>query len=228
MRTLHLLLIGLLAVGHGTDTRAGRPLVSETADALEQGACEIESALARTRANATPSVRETSVIFSCGVRGDTQPALGYARASGDGRRAETLLIGAKTTLKPPTERQLGFGLAYSVSALQTPGQSFSFEDLQIVALVTGEMARGLLGHANLGWNRKRSTQQHSTLWSIGFESVGDITLAGDFFGDDRNRPSVSAGLGYALGKNLSLNAAYAMQFDRPRVRQLSIGARVAF
>ncbi len=122
----------------------------------------------------------------------------------------------------------GFGIAYSVGAVKEPGLSWRREELHVVGLITLELSKGLLGHTNLGWSRSRAARQNTTTWSLGIETVGDFTVAADAFGDDRGRPSLSAGVGYTFGKGLSANAALATLFEAPRVHQVSVGAKFVF
>jgi len=207
---------------------ADRPLVSETADVIERGACQVEAAAATSRASGSPNARELGAVFTCGMAFDTQPALAYGRSRAGDVREEVLLLGAKTTLRAPDGARPGFGVAYSVGATKEPALSWRREELNVVGLISMEIAKGLLGHANLGWSRSRSARQSTTTWSLGVETVGDFTVAADAFGDDRGRPSVSAGVGYAFGKGLSANLALATLFETTRVHQWSIGAKLVF
>lgn len=208
--------------------RADRPLVSETADAIEAGACQVEAALARARASGSPSLSSLGAIFSCGLKGGHQWALSYGRDSGGGDKAQSLGLGGKTNLVPVEAGKTGFGVAYSLGALKTAGTGYRFEDTTVLAVATRELASGLLGHANLGWTRSRSARQSTTLWSLGVETTGDVFYAADVFGDDRNKPSLSAGAGFNFSPGFSGNVAYALQFDKPRVRQISLGVKVVF
>lgn len=207
---------------------ADRPLVSETADVIDRDACQVEAAAGHSRASGAPKAREWSGVITCGTAFDTQPALTYASSRVAGAKEEVLLLGAKTTLQMPEHSRPGYGIAYSVGGVKVPGASWQREEFNVTGLFTREIAPNLLGHVNLGWNRSRSLRQDTTVWSLGVETVGDFTVAADFFGDDRGRPSVSAGAGWVLGKGLSVNAAYATSFESPRVNQLSVGAKLVF
>lgn len=220
-------IFALAALGAGP-AWADRPLVSETADVIERGACQVEAAGATSRASGAPDVRELGAVFTCGVAFETQPALAYGRSRAGGIKEETLFLGAKTTLRAPDGGRPGFGVAYAIGAVKAPAVSWRREELNVVGLITMEVAKGLLGHANLGWNRSRSARQSTTTWSLGVETVGDFTVAADSFGDDRGRPSVSAGVGYTFGKGLSANAALATLFEPNRVHQFSVGAKLVF
>ena len=67
-----------------------------------------------------------------------------------------------------------------------------------------------------------------TVWSLGVESTDDLALAADVYGDDRGKPWVSAGGGYTLGGGVRASLSYALQLDRPRVRVVTRGAKLAF
>lgn len=208
--------------------RADRPLVSETADVIDRDACQVEAAAASGRASGSPKTRAWSGVITCGVAFDTQPALAYERSRAAGDREEVLLFGAKTTLQMPGQGRAGYGVAYSLGGSKATGTSWRREEWNLAGLFTIELAPRLLGHGNLGWNRSRTLRQDTTLWSLGLETVGGFTVAGDVFGDDRGRPSVSAGAGWYVGKGLSVNAAYAVRFGSPRVHQPSVGAKLVF
>ena len=56
-------------------------------------------------------------------------------------------------------------------------------------------------------------------------SLTPLFLVGD---DDRSRAWVSAGLIWPLAEKLTANLAYAQQFERPRVRQWTLGFKFDF
>jgi hypothetical protein len=109
-----------------------------------------------------------------------------------------------------------------------PDTSWCLESLGLLVAGTREITSALLLHANLGWNRSRAQKQNSTLWSLGLETTSDLVLAADVFGDDRNRPGLSAGLGYSFGTGFSANLSYALVLESPRIKQLTLGAKLAF
>lgn len=222
-----LITLALLGAACGA-AHADRPLVSETADVIERGACQVESAFGRSTTRGLPAVHDFGALYTCGTAWDTQPQIAYAQARAGGERVESVLLGAKTNFRPPAEGQPGFGVAYAVAGRQLPRASYRFEDVKLAGLVTVELAKGWLVHGNLGWSRSRSAARSTTTWSLGTETEGDLTFAADLFGDDRNKPSASAGVGYVFGRSFSANLAFAQQFDTPRVRQWSVGVKVAF
>jgi hypothetical protein len=58
------------------------------------------------------------------------------------------------------------------------------------------------------------------------ESSSGLRWAADVYGDDRSRPWLSAGLLFPLADKFSANLSYAQQFERPRVRQWTLGFKV--
>lgn len=208
--------------------RADRPLASETADVIDRGDCQVEADTGTTRSRGAPHLRTRNALITCGVAYQTQPALVYGRSGSGSDSAESLLLGAKTTFVMPSADRLGYGAAYSVAAVKVPGTSWRREELSVTGLVTATLGKELLGHANLGWMHNRAARQSNAQWSLGVETVGDFTVAADVFGVQRERPWASAGVGYLLGKGLSPNAVAAAQFETPRLRQLSVGAKLVF
>lgn len=227
MQTSHLCLALAAVMGAGA-AHADRPLVSETADVIAPGACQIESALARTRAGSLDTARTWDSSFSCGLALQTQVALGYGREQAGGSTDQALRLAGKTTVVAPEDGRTGYGLAYGLAAVKGPGSGYKVEDFTVLALATRELASGLLGHANLGLSHSRSLRRSTALWSLGVETTADLTVAADLFGDDRDRPSVSAGVGYSFGGGFSANAAVALQFSKPQARVLSVGAKLVF
>jgi len=207
---------------------AGAPLVTETADVPAAGACELEAALFRATASGLPALRGLGLQGSCGIGGHSQLILGYERARAEGETAQSAGLSAKTTLVAPEDGRTGFGLRYGLSLDKAAGAGWRGEGLELLGVLTREIASGLLLHANLGHAYSRSARQGSTLWSLGVETTADTTLAADVFGDDRSRPWVSAGVGRKFGGGFSANASLAVNFEQPRVRQLTLGAKLEF
>lgn len=207
---------------------AGWPLVTETADAIGLEACELEAAFAHASASGLSALRMGEAFFSCGLLRHSQAGLGITRASGNGLHVDTLRLAGKTTFLMPHAQQYGWGLAYALAADNGPDSGWRTASFGVMAVATRALAPGLLGHANLGWSHSRSDRQDSTVWSLGVESTSDLSWAADVYGDDRSRPSVSTGVGLSLGSGFSASLSYALQFETPRVKQLTLGAKLAF
>lgn len=208
---------------------AGLPLVTETADALGRGDCELEAQTARATTQGLPAVREWGVLGACGVGLDTQLALGLTRASMSGfGHTQAVGLSGKTNFKAPEAGQTGWGLGYALDAHRDPGESWRLDGQALTLLATREWATGWLGHANLGWAYSRRDKLNSTVWSLGIERTGTLTWAADVFGDDRNKPGASTGLGYDFGGGFSANLSVARLFEKPSIRVVTLGAKFAF
>lgn len=216
---------GLLLLA-ASAAQADRPLVSETADVIGAGDCQIESGLAQARSRGSPSLRLADVFGSCGVAGHTQLGIGLGSARQAGSTDLSLGLAGKTTLKMPQDGAIGWGLAYGVGLEKAAGEGWRHGSSRLLGVATRELASGLLGHANLGWSRSQRDRQNTTTWSLGLEGEQPLRWAADLFGDDRSRPWASAGLLFPLADKVSANLAYAQQFERRRVRQWTLGFKV--
>lgn len=194
---------------------------------MVSGECLVESAFARLTGAARYSLRSASVIGSCGVGAQTQVAAGWQRESGGGASARGVLLGGKTNLLGVSESQTGFGVAYTLTGNNASG-SWKQDGVTITALASREIRKGLLVHANLGWQRSKTDRTSTTLWSFGFETVGDVWWSGDVYGDDRGRPGAQIGVGYTLLPSISATFTYGLRFERPRERQASAGLSFSF
>lgn len=86
---------------------ADRPLVSETADVIGAGDCQIETGLARQSASGTHAARMADVLGSCGVASHTQLGISLGSARQAGATDLSLGLGGKTTLKMPKDGAIG-------------------------------------------------------------------------------------------------------------------------
>jgi hypothetical protein len=217
-----------LLLAAATAARADAPLVSETADVIGAGACQVESAFARATARGAPSARALDLLGSCGVRGHSQVAIGYTQEGSEGQTTRSLRGFVKRTLVAPEPGRTGWGVRAGLSADHAPGESWGHNGLELLGVMTRELAPALLLHANLGHAWSRSARQGTTLWSLGVETAADTTVAADFFGDDRSKPWASAGIGHRFDRGFSANTSLAVQFDKPRVTQWTLGAKLEF
>lgn len=209
--------------------RADRPLVSETADVIDAGECQVELGVVHARQSGTSGATGQDVFASCGTPWRTQVGLLAARARTDDQRIQGLGLLAKTTLVAPEDDRIGLGIAYGVLGERLRGEHWKHGATRITGVATRKLARQLLGHLNLGWLRTESDRLNNTVWSLGVESEGGPWgWAADIYGDDRSRPWLSGGLLVELTDGLSLNLSYAQQFDSPRVRQWTLGAKIGF
>lgn len=225
--TLRPALVALLAAT-ALPSWSARPLVSDDAAALDGNTCEVEAAAHRITRSGDPDVSGLQGSFACGVGSSTQLALGVAQERGGGITARTYVAGGKTVLREGQNGSAAFGIAYALDYVSVTGESARFDNVGITAIASGEVLPGWLLHGNLGWTRSRLSHLNSTVWSVGLESTSNPVFAADVFGDDRGRPSVSSGIGFSFTRDFSMNVGVAQQFEKPAVRQWTLGAKLVF
>lgn len=207
---------------------ADAPLVSETADVIDTGKCQVEAAAGRATASGEPAARGFDLLGSCGVLQQGQAALGYTRERAAGQTAERLSSFLKWTLVAPAPGRTGWGLRAQAAADRWPGRNWRGEEIEVLGLATREVAGGVLLHANLGHAYSREARAGRTVWSLGIETAADTTFAADLCGDDRSRPGVSAGIGRRFGGGLSANLVLGASFEEPRTRWIALGGKLEF
>lgn len=230
MRTPHLLTLGaaLATLLAAPATWAARPLVSETADSRARGDCELESALASTRVRGQGNAGSLDALVACGIGLGTQASGAYNRSRSGGLTAQAVTLGGKTSLAEAQDGRIGWAIAYGASLDKASGGSWQHGSTRVFGVASKSLTDSVAAHFNLGWLRSEGDRRNSTTWSLGFEGDGLVRWAADVFGDDRSRAWVSAGLVWPLAEKLSANLAYAQQFERPRVRQWTLGFKFDF
>lgn len=224
-----LVLVGLLSLSQGA--WAGRPLVTEDADVLERGSCELEGFGLRAKANGLEPLNAAAAQVGCGVGAGTQVALGGSRARSAGDTDRAWSIGGKTEIYARNSgRDLGVTLAWGTGWQKTPVTGYHRESTYLTLVATQALPSDWLLHGNLGWARSQSAAQDSTLWNLAVEkAVGHgVDLMGELYGDDRQRPWLGSGVRWTLREGLSLNASYAVQAETPRIKQVTVGFKLGF
>ncbi len=217
-----------LALCAALPARADRPLASETADVIDTGDCQVEAWAARLRASGLPSTQGEVVFTSCGVGGRHQVGFVLDQARDNGTTDRGVSLWGKTTWVAPEVGKVGFGTSYVLRLDKAPDRGLRAETTGLLGAATLDLGHETIVHANLGWQYNRTPRQSTTVWSLGIEHGQAFTVAADVFGDDRSKPWASAGFGFNVNDSLSLNAVYALQFDHPRVRVVSVGLKFQF
>jgi hypothetical protein len=220
-----------LALAAAMPARADRPLLTETADVIDRGSCQVEAVAGSARFGGGSGVKTDlwDAAFTCGIGYSTQPFVGYSHARSASSKVEGLVVGGKTTVIAPQGSRPGLGVGYGVFGSKEPGSGWETGGGYADALATMALAKGVLAHANLGVTRDRIAKRNTTVWSLGLEREGNLTLAADLFGDDRSEvTSASVGAGYRFGERFSVNAVYTTDLDKPRLRIFSVGVKLEF
>ena len=220
--------LALATVWSAGDARAGRPLVSETADVIGAGDCELEAMVGQWRESDAPSPTLMDAVVSCGWGGHSQLSVMLAGARADGATDKLAGLSGKTLLITPKDDATGLALVYSIWRSYAAGEGWNQVGGQLFGVATRELGKDLVGHANLGWLRTGRNALNHTTWSLGIEGGGPLGWAADVFGDDRSRPWLSAGVKLPLGETFSANLSHAQQFESPRVHLWTLGFKIDF
>ncbi len=224
-------LCALCASLASTSVYADHPLVSETADALTRGSCQVEFNRAQEKVKHSPTLGSSDVQFSCGAGARSQVALGLNSSRVDGLRVENYRVAGKTTLVAPEDGNTGFGVRYGLGWASGQGQGqrgTQLESATILAVATREVINGVLAHANLGFTRDRLLAKTTGLWAVGVETTDAFSLAADVFGEERGKPWVSMGMGWRASKDVFISLAYALQTADEKAKTLSLGVKLVF
>lgn len=222
--------IAALAWALAGPTWAGRPLATEDADVLDRGECEWETFAARESAAGAPSAQTLSTQVGCGVGAMTQAALAFSRSRLGGETTPGWALVGKTALLPRDGEGLGLTLAWGLGWQRMPGSNWKHEESALNLVATTSFADRFTVHANLGWTRSESERLNTTTWNAALEgSAADrLDLMGEVYGDDRGKPWLGLGARYAISERLSVDASWAVQNDRPRVKLWTVGLKLRF
>ena len=210
---------------------AGRPLQTEDAGVLERGACEIELAVGRERADVSSTTDAGRAQFGCGIGFRSQVALAFAREHGGGDRSDLAAVVGKTWLRELTEEQTGITLAWSAGVVHPRGGGTERDAYEIRAVVTHPAGPWLL-HGNLGWLRSETEHRDGTVWGAAVERtglLGPIDAMLEFFGASSEKRWANAGLRWNVAPgSLSIDGSYGRQTGSAGSTLVTLGMKLAF
>ena len=202
---------------------AGRPLVTEDAEVLARGECEIEGFFGRVE---KPRGDSHSLQLGCGVGGGTQLGLGAGRDRSEDDRVNAIAVNGKTGLREPSPGQPGLAIAYAASGLKHFGGPLRLDASEIKGVATLD-SDGWLYHFNAGWAYAHEERAHRAIWALAVErpnALGPIDLMAETFGDNKSNPWVQLGARWAVvPERLLLDASWGLQSRHGRPRQATLG-----
>lgn len=209
---------------------ANRPLTTDTADVIAEGANQLEVYAARATASGLPSEHGWTAQLSHGFGYRTQASFAFSRARAGGETASGLLVGGKTWLLELGDASPGVSLGYGLTAAKAPGESWEHEGTYLTLIGTQPLGSALLAHANLGWVRSAAAKQNSTAWAVGleFKATDAVNLIAETFGEDRGKPTWSVGALWQVAPAFSLNTSYGQSRETPRARLWTLGFQFDF
>lgn len=215
------------ALGAGP-ARAGQPLLTETADVIGAGHCQLETSLGSLHESGAPRQQLADAVGSCGWGRHTEAGLTLAGLRASGASDRLVGLKGKTLLAMPADGAASFALAYSLWWSRPAGEAWGLGGSRLFGVASRGLTEHLLGHLNLGWLRTERNRLSHTTWSLGVESDGDLGWAADLFGDDRSRPWLSGGVKLPLADKVSASLACAQALESSRPRLWTLGLKLEF
>lgn len=230
MRTHFLAALGAAAAAAMTSPAfAGRPLATEDAGVLEAKACELEPSFTRVK-SAGVAERASVVLVACGTPWRSQFHAYVQRVSSDGASDTDFGFGGKTGLIGGESAPRSLTLAYGVNVAKgANGGSRRVSDGFVNLVASGEVAKDITAHANLGTLRVREPKASATTWNLAGEWAvgGGVDLVAEVYGNNRSERWAGAGARYTQGP-WSFDGALARMTSQPKATLVTVGAKFNF
>lgn len=182
--------LGALLLAPATAS-AGRPLTSEDAAVLEDGRCQLESWLDRSRDSKTAWI-VPACNFGAGI--EWQAGAARVREAGNERFSEAYVQAKRTFLEVEEGRSdVGVGLVAGLSRRPLNERHRGWSNPYVTVPLTISMSPALL-HLNVGWSRDKEARRDATTWGIAAELPhGRWSAVAEAFGENSSRPSLRLG-----------------------------------
>lgn len=235
MKLLPALLFCLSGLSCLTPATAGRPLQTEDAGVLDQGACELEGASLHL-IDPTARSREVGLGVGCGIGWRSQLGIGLARMQEDGVRTRMAQLGGKTWLwQGSDDGAATIAMAWAVGAFREDQHNDWHRASVDVNLVASLPVGTNTLHLNLGHARDIPSRLVATTWGAAIEHAG-VTLGGltwapmaEIFGDDRESPWWNLALrATVIPDRLYLDLSYGRPIRPDASRLITAGFKIAF
>jgi hypothetical protein len=188
----------LLATLAALPTYGGRPLSTEDASVLEEGRCQLETWIDRSR-DATVGW----FVPACNVGASIEWQVGGAGTwAGGSHRFSEAYAQAKTVFTAE-DAPWGVGLVAGVARRPLQEAHRGWVNPYVIVPVTIAIGEGAL-HLNAGWAHDRLEDRDVTLWGIAGEwPAGErLTLVAEAFGENSERPFLRAGGRWSVAKDV--------------------------
>lgn len=230
MKTHGKALLGAAVLAASLPVAANRPLTTETADIVPAGDVQFETFGARTRVAGQPGDTAWTTQAGIGIGWRTQLNVGATRSRAGGESTTLMALGGKTSLIELNDTRPGLTLAYGLTSVRPPAQSWHRDTGFLTLVGTVPVGADLLLHGNLGRLRSALDDRTATTWALGLEYTTPfaIDLIAEAYGERHGRPMRSFGARWQASERFSLNTSYGSQRDTPRLRQWTLGLELDF
>lgn len=194
---------------------AGRPLNTEDANSLDDGACQLESWANRTRSNTT----EAFFVPACGLFGlEAQFGSAWAHEAGETKLAGPFFQ-VKHAFRKVDDGAWGIGLVAGMARDRTREVKNDWGDPYFIVPFSFGIGEDKdtrwLVHLNIGTTRNREEARNLTLWGVAAEKpvTERLTLVGEAFGENAGKPFYRVGGRFTvIPDHLDIDLTYV---DRP-------------
>jgi hypothetical protein len=166
---------------------AGRPLTTEDAAALEDGRCQLESWLDRSRDSKT-----SWLVPACNFGAGIEWQAGAARTRD--RFSEAYVQAKRAFLELEEGRSnVGVGLVAGLGRRPLNERYRGWSNPYVTVPLTLSTGTALI-HLNAGWSRDKEARRNATTWGIAGElPQGRWTAVAEAFGENSARPTLRVG-----------------------------------
>ena len=175
---------------------AGRPLSTDDASVLEEGRCQLEAWVDRSRgATAVWAVPACNV----GLGIEWQVGAARTREAGQSRFAEAYVQGKKVFLQPD-RHFVGAGLVAGVARRPLNERHRGWQNPFIGIPLTHNLNETTFVHGSVGWQRDREADRQVTTWGLAIETAINPSWAvlAEAYGANRDRPYFRAGVRWSV------------------------------
>jgi hypothetical protein len=229
----------LLALGLAVTlpARAGAPLQTEDAGALDAGQCEFEAAAERTRSGGIRT-RAGGAGMACGLADGLQLGVALARSRSEGERADEAALGAKWRVAGQADGDWQLTLAVALARARAAGEGWRRSGEAATLVLTHAAGPGAL-HAALTHEHDAVDRTGTTAWGLAWEAdalpaagLGWAPMA-EWVGDDRGGRAWGLGLRVTVLPDrlwLDAGAGRSLRADAEglRDRRARVGLKWAF
>lgn len=212
----------LLAVA--PKAHAGRPLGTEDASVLEQGRCQLEAWVDRTREGTSTAWTVPACTIGLGI--EWQAGAARTREGGESRFSEAYVQG-KRVLLSPDEHPVGVGVVAGLIRRPLNENHRGWNHPFVLIPLTHNLTDTTLLHGNFGWARDREGNRDLAIWGIAAETAitPAWTVLAEAFGENRERPCFRVGARWtAIPNRLDLDlSAVARSGGTRSDRLISVG-----
>jgi hypothetical protein len=195
-------LVATLVLCAALPALAARPLTTEDASILDDGACQLESWL-----DFAHDSTQGWFVPACNFGGHVEWQVGFARThAAGGSRFTDAYAQAKGAWRLG-EGPWWLGAVAGVNRRGVEARVHRWDKPYALAVATGEFG-AMLAHANVGWSRDREARRDVTPWGVAVEAAvhSRTTLLAEAFGENGERPFLRFGLRYsAIAEKLDLD-----------------------